>query len=373
VMDVGQLESGRPYLVMEHLDGIHLEALLERDGRLGVESAIRYILQVCEPLAEAHALGIVHRDIKPENLFLWSGGPTADSVKVLDFGLAKQLGSSRALGVTGPQDSIGSPCYMSPEQVSTPQQVDSRTDIWSVGVVLYRLLTNTSPFDGDSLVEVLSHILAASPVPLSDLSPDVDDELNAIVMRCLQKAPEDRYQTMSQLSDALSAYLATRTSSQVEPGAEPRRSQRPAPEGKLEIAGVHARWPAMLVALAALTAAGVYQADRTGHVRVRDLTDRWLTPAQLAADLAPRELAIDTPQPLPFFRQVLGSVAVRDGNGALTLQAASERERGVPEPATGPLPEPPMSEQERARKRAAYRDYLESEGLTPLTTTAEEP
>ena len=217
VMDVGQLESGRPYLVMEHLDGIQLDALLERDGPLEVERAIGYILQVCEPLAEAHALGIVHRDIKPENLFLWSGGPTADSVKVLDFGLAKQLGSSRALGVTGPQDSIGSPCYMSPEQVSTPQLVDARTDIWSVGVVLYRLLTNTSPFDGDSLVQVLSHILAANPVPLPDLSSNVDDELNAIVLRCLQKSPEERYQTMSQLADALSVYLATRRSSQASP------------------------------------------------------------------------------------------------------------------------------------------------------------
>jgi serine/threonine-protein kinase len=100
VMDVGQLESGRPYLVMEHLEGIHLEALLERDGPLNVELAIGYVLQVCEALAEAHALGIVHRDIKPENLFLWSGGPTSDTVKVLDFGLAKQMGSSKALGVT---------------------------------------------------------------------------------------------------------------------------------------------------------------------------------------------------------------------------------------------------------------------------------
>jgi serine/threonine protein kinase len=372
VMDVGQLESGRPYLVMEHLDGIDLDALLERDGPLSVERAIGYILQICEPLAEAHALGIVHRDIKPENLFLWSGGPTADSVKVLDFGLAKQLGSSRALGVTGPQDSIGSPCYMSPEQVSTPQLVDSRTDIWSVGVVLYRLVTNTTPFDGDSLVQVLSHILAATPVPLPDASPHLDDELNAIVLRCLQKSPENRYQTMSQLSDALSAYLATRSSSRAEPTADGRRSKRPAAEDELKIVGVHSRWPAITVGLAALFAVAVYGADRTGHIRVRDLTDRWLTPARLAADAASSEPAPYHPQPLPFFRQVANAAAIRDSNGALTLQALPEPERTSLEPPTVPLLEEPMSQQERARKQAAYSDYLESEGLTRIPTTPDD-
>jgi len=373
VMDVGQLESGRPYLVMEHLDGIHLDALLERDGPLGVERAIGYILQVCEPLAEAHALGIVHRDIKPENLFLWSGGPTADSVKVLDFGLAKQLGSSRALGVTGPQDSIGSPGYMSPEQVSTPQLVDARTDIWSVGVVLYRLLANTSPFDGDSLVQVLSHILAAAPVPLPDLSPQVDEELNAIVLRCLQKSPDDRYQTMSQLADALSAYLAARSSSQTEPGGELRPSQRPAAEGKLKIAGLHSRWPAITVGLAALFAAAVYGADRTGHIRVRNLTDGWLTPARFTANVAPREPAPYYRQALPFFRQVANAPAVRDANGALSLRAPPERELTALQPPAAAMPEQAMSEQERARRQEAYRDYLESEGLTRLTESADAP
>jgi serine/threonine protein kinase len=150
VMDVGQLESGRPYLVMEHLDGIDLSVLLERDGPLGVDKAVSYVLQVCDALAEAHALGIVHRDIKPENLFLWSGGTGSDVVKVLDFGLAKRLDSGHALGATGPQDSMGSPWYMSPEQIVTPQAVDSRTDVWSLGVVLYQLLTDTVPFEGRS-------------------------------------------------------------------------------------------------------------------------------------------------------------------------------------------------------------------------------
>jgi hypothetical protein len=263
---------------------------------------------------------------------------------------------------------------MSPEQVSTPQLVDSRTDVWSVGVVLYRLLSNTSPFDGDSLVQVLSHILAATPVPLSDLSPDVDPELNAIVLRCLQKAPEDRYQTMSQLADALNAYLVSQGWSQANPGAEPRRSQRPAAEGKLKIAGVHSRWPAIAVGLMALVAAAVYEADRTGHIRARNLTDGWLTPARLTADAAPRGLAPYYAQPLPFFRQVVSAGAVRDGNGALSLRAPPERELSALQPPPAPEPEPePMSEQERAQREAGYSHYLESQGLTPLTTTPDAP
>ncbi|HEX4341073.1 MAG TPA: serine/threonine-protein kinase [Polyangiaceae bacterium] len=141
VVDVGQLESGRPYLVMEHLQGTDLDALVEREGPLPVERAVDYVLQVCEALTEAHAAGIVHRDIKPENLFLSQGGPAKPIVKVVDFGLAKRLDGSGAKVVTGPFENMGSPCYMSPEQIGTPQLVDERTDIWSLGVVLYRLLT----------------------------------------------------------------------------------------------------------------------------------------------------------------------------------------------------------------------------------------
>jgi serine/threonine-protein kinase len=172
---------------MEHLEGIDLGALINRDGPLSVESAVSFALQVCEPLAEAHALGIVHRDIKPENLFLWSGGPGNDIVKVLDFGLAKQFGGQRAMAMTGPQDSIGSPCYMSPEQITTPQSIDSRTDIWSLGVVLHHLLTGALPFDGSSIIEVLSHVLSAPPKPLREALPERDFEptLEAIVARSL--------------------------------------------------------------------------------------------------------------------------------------------------------------------------------------------
>jgi serine/threonine protein kinase len=367
VMDVGQLESGRPYLVMEHLDGVHLQALLEQNGPLSVETAVGYAIQVCEPLAEAHALGIVHRDIKPENLFLWSGGPTADSVKVLDFGLAKQLGSSRALGVTGPQDSLGSPGYMSPEQVSTPQLVDARTDVWSLGVVLYQLLTNVSPFEGGSLVEVLSHILQASPPSLPNVVPGLDLELDAIVQRCLEKSPEARYQTMGQLADALSAYLAERQSLLHAPGRETPASLPPAKEAKIRLPGVHSRWPALIAALIVVISAAFYAADRSGQVRLRNLTDGWLTASSfdVEAPSSPRAHAYETAT--PFLRGVTPDSHAREANGAPAPAAIAERELASIAAIASPVAQPPLTEEERERRQAGYREYLESEGLTPLT------
>lgn len=367
VMDVGQLDSGRPYLVMEHLDGVHLEALLERNGALDVETAIGYALQICEPLAEAHALGIVHRDLKPENLFLWSGGPARDTIKVLDFGLAKQLGSA-ALGVTGPQDSLGSPGYMSPEQITTPQLVDARSDIWSLGVVLYRLLTNRLPFGGDSLVEVLSHILNATPLPLAELKPGLDAALHDIVARCLEKDPAARYDTMTQVAEALEGYLAARArlsvSTESDLSTAPPRSSSPATrEDDVRIPGVHSRWPAFLSILVVLLAAAVYVGERTGRIRVRSLSDGWLTEARLAADVAPIP-------PRPVAPPQL-AVAKRAATAVAEPEAASAAAAPV-EDAMATSPEA-MSDEERARKNAAYRDYLKSEGLTPLRELEPDP
>ncbi|HEX7451192.1 MAG TPA: serine/threonine-protein kinase [Polyangiaceae bacterium] len=372
VMDVGQLESGRPYLVMEHLEGIDLDVLVDRDGALSVETAISYVLQVCEPLAEAHALGIVHRDIKPENLFLWSGGPGKDIIKVLDFGLAKQFGSARAMAVTGPQDSMGSPCYMSPEQIVTPQGIDSRTDIWSLGVVLHRLLTDTLPFDGGNVLEVLSHVLNAQPKSLLEARPELDPALDAIVRRCLEKVPDARYATVTDLSDALTGYLANRRDAALPPAPKPvsEPPQMGTFEGddeKIRIAGVHARWPGVLLVTLALAAAAVYQADRTGRIRVRNLTDGKLTPALLSADTAPPARAdVHLPQTL-VVRGIFAQEPTRAADGTLALRAEPEvdAEASTDSDAASTLP-PPMSAVEQARRVTAYREYLRSQGLTPL-------
>ncbi len=401
VMDVGQLDSGRPYLVMEHLEGVDLGALVDRDGPLPAETAARYALQVCEPLAEAHGLGIVHRDIKPENLFLWSGGPGRDVVKVLDFGLAKQFGSSRGKNMTGPQDSIGSPCYMSPEQITTPQSIDFRTDVWSLGVVLHHLLTDALPFDGASIVEVLSHVLSAPPKSLHDARPDVafDPELEAIVARCLEKKADARYQTMTELADALSGYLAQRSSVAIPlPESEARMAiestppvysksnpapafvAQPAPrvfEGddeKIRIAGVHSRWPAVLLMALGLAAAGLYEADRTGRVHVRDIPARVLNSVRLRDDVllspGPEHVVIDT----SLARGVYARETTREANGALALRAVREIDNGE---ATATDDDPaasvPISDEERARRQAVYRDYLTSQGLTPLSEVVQPP
>jgi serine/threonine-protein kinase len=217
VIDVGQLDGGRPYLVMEHLEGEDLEALAMREGPFDVDRAVRYTLEVCNALAEAHACAIVHRDIKPENLFLAATGIGRHTVKVVDFGLAKRIDTTPVV-VTGPQDSMGSPCYMSPEQITTPQNVDARTDIWSLGVVLYRLLTVTMPFDGATVMEVYARVLNAQPKPLRSVRPELDRGIEAIVDRCLQKDPARRYQTIGELAAALTTYQASRGGTDFVPG-----------------------------------------------------------------------------------------------------------------------------------------------------------
>ena len=391
VMDVGQLESGRPYLVMEHLEGVDLGALIDRDRPLSVETAVSFALQVCEPLAEAHALGIVHRDIKPENLFLWSGGPGKDIVKVLDFGLAKQFGGKRALAMTGPQDSIGSPCYMSPEQITTPQSIDSRTDIWSLGVVLHHLLTGALPFDGSSIIEVLSHVLSAPPKALCQALPEreFDPTLEAIVARCLEKKADDRYASMEDLAAALSGYLADQRDAALpqtvpvpaDDEPEALRLDTPAPESaarvfegddeKIRIAGVHARWPAVLLVALGLGAAALYQADRTGKIDLRRDTLSVLHPAHLGADLP---LAPHVEHRLPELALVRGIYAgetTREASGRAALRALPEADLDGGAALLAESSITQLSDEEQARRRAAYRDYLTSQGLTPLREVLE--
>jgi len=376
VMDVGQLDSGRPYLVMEHLEGIDLGALIERDGPLSVDTAVDYVLQICEPLAEAHALGIVHRDIKPENLFLWSGGPGKDIIKVLDFGLAKQFGGQRAITMTGPQDSIGSPCYMSPEQITTPQSIDSRADIWSLGVVLHHLLTDALPFDGLSIIEVLSHVLSAAPKSLHEALPErhFDPGLDTIVTRCLEKKPEARYQTMPDLATALRDYLAARQAASgsntlaTRPpgvplesppfalGSEPLVLEEQNAE-KVRIPGVRARWPGVLLFTLGLAAAALYLAHSTGKIRLGDMAHGWFHPAHLGADV---ELSPRTEHELPppaIARGVYASEPTHELNGALALRAVPEVNAESSAEAAGDAT--PISE-------AAYRAYLRSQSLIPL-------
>jgi serine/threonine protein kinase len=171
VTDVGMLESGTPYMVMELLDGEDLSRLVRERGPLSVPDAVDYVLQACEAVAEAHAMGIVHRDLKPENLFLARKPGGQRVVKVVDFGISKQLTREGEASVddgakTRTSAWLGSPLYMSPEQMRSAKDVDARTDLWSMGLILFELLTGRVAFNAPSLVELWGLVMTAPPPPL---------------------------------------------------------------------------------------------------------------------------------------------------------------------------------------------------------------
>ena len=210
VLDVSTLDNGAPFMVMEHLEGNDLAQVVRKKGPLPILEAVTFMLQVCEVLAEAHALGIVHRDLKPGNLFVTTRADGTAAIKVLDFGISKMMEggatSEPQAALTATDTVLGSPIYMSPEQMTTPKSVESRADIWSFGATLYMLLTGKPPFDGDSIAQVCGMILLAKPPSLQELRPDAPPELAAIVTRCLQRNIEDRFPNVGSLAAALAPF-----------------------------------------------------------------------------------------------------------------------------------------------------------------------
>jgi serine/threonine protein kinase len=204
VIDCGKLDSGAPFLVMEHLEGMDLRSLLEERGPLPIEEAVDFVLQVCEGLAEAHAAGIIHRDLKPENLFLTRSVCGRPVIKILDFGISKRI--TETLGprkLTSPGMSIGSPWYMSPEQTRASNKVDERSDIWSLGVVLYELCTGRRPFEGETVAVVSAQVLTHEPLNPCMLRLSMPASLGAAIMRCLDKNADGRLQGVGALAAAL--------------------------------------------------------------------------------------------------------------------------------------------------------------------------
>jgi serine/threonine-protein kinase len=200
VHDVGRLENGAPYMVMEYLEGADLGAEIDRRGSLPLAEAVEYVLEACEALTEAHAAGIVHRDLKPENLFLAKtrGGP---SIKVLDFGISKLITDDpNQMRMTRTTAVMGSPYYMSPEQTQASHDVDARADIWSLGVVLYQLVTGHLPFTGKNLTMIISNVMFAPCRRPSSLVPGLPQELDQIVLRCLEKHRSRRYASIAELA-----------------------------------------------------------------------------------------------------------------------------------------------------------------------------
>jgi serine/threonine-protein kinase len=206
VHEVGQLPNGAPFIVMEHLRGSDLAHILQSRGGLAVDYACDLVLQTCQALAQAHARDIVHRDLKPQNLFLTERPDGSPCVKVLDFGISKAADTDESSPkLTSTETVMGTPLYMSPEQVRSLKNVDHRADIWALGAILFELLAASPPFDGPSASALHAAIAMDAPASLRARRPDVPPHIEAAILRCLEKDPARRFQTVQELSAAIAA------------------------------------------------------------------------------------------------------------------------------------------------------------------------
>jgi eukaryotic-like serine/threonine-protein kinase len=212
IYDVGRLDSGIPYMVMELLRGQDLGDYIAASGAVPVQQAVDWILQASHAISEAHERGIIHRDLKPSNLFLTQRSDGADCVKVLDFGISKRIEvqDSEQFGpsLTATRQIVGSPAYMSPEQVRNARDIDHRVDIWALGMTLYELLAGRTAFDADTFPAVCAAIVADSPPSLRELVPDIPQGLESTVMRCLEKDPAKRFASVSALANSLRQFAS---------------------------------------------------------------------------------------------------------------------------------------------------------------------
>ena len=330
VFDVGTLDSGEPYIVMEYLDGSDLSAISKQRGTIPVNEAVEYIMQACEALAEAHSLGIVHRDVKLANLFVTHGAAGGALVKVLDFGISKVNPFGEAdQEMTRTSTMLGSPRFMSPEQMRDPRSVDPRSDLWSLGVCLYRLVGGKPPFEADTLGRLLTMVMHEHPDPLAAVRGDLPPGFSETVMHCLEKDPNARFSNIAELAYALVPFavdpirargIADRIAATLSVAAMPRSMEIPlpipsrpsAPPGQIDTgtaapwAGTHGGsrrehasragmvWAAVALA-GVLVAGGLFAKVR------HDRAEEALTAAAKAPDApsGPAPLVTDTPPAMP--------------------------------------------------------------------------
>jgi eukaryotic-like serine/threonine-protein kinase len=362
VTDVGRSNANVPYMVMEYLEGHDLDELLEDRGTISRAWAVELTVQACEALAEAHSLGIVHRDIKPSNLFVTWRPDGSALIKVLDFGISKAL-TGDAMRLTQTQSLLGTPAYMSPEQMRSARHVDARTDVWSLGTVLFEMLEGRRPFEAESFSEMCVKVAVDPPGAM----PNTPPALQQVVLRCLAKPPEQRYASMAELGRDLVPFA--RNPHQAQLLAERmartlRRSQvidwepalgapgYPPPLPVLQSFAVPQIAAAVSPAAAAATAAAAPTA--AAATAATAATDTALTEPAVAAPLPLAAAAsLSTTYRIPGRRRWRAAVVfIAAVAGATTIGIVVSRGRGVstqaapvsrpapPRPAAGPTPPP---------------------------------
>ncbi|WP_437510371.1 protein kinase domain-containing protein [Sorangium sp. So ce1099] len=355
VLDVGELESGVPYIVMEFLEGEDLSDVIRARGQLDVAEAADYVLQACVAMAEAHAAGIVHRDLKPANLFLTTTPGGAKLIKVLDFGISKEMpsgGEGGGASLTQTREVLGSPIYMPPEQMRSSRSVDARSDIWALGAILYRALVGRPPFEAPALAELVLQVASAEPVPPSALRSDLPLELEGVILHCLQKDPARRPQTVADLALALAPFAPAGGQERAERAARILKAP-PAAPSQPSSASVPAPRSGPDSSLSA-TSAPTASLLPTTRVLAQ-------TPAQPTSRRTTLRVAIGAAATASLALAIWGAVALRDG--APEERAALEPAAAVPQGA------PPAR---RAEQAAADREADPLIAPEP-PTTAEAP
>jgi len=363
VSDVGTLESGSPYMVMEYLEGQDLAAFVHAGGAMAVPAAVEFVLQACEAIGEAHALGIVHRDLKPANLFVTRRVDGSPCVKVLDFGISKLTapGGGPDLGMTKTSSVMGSPLYMSPEQMSSTRNVDMRTDIWALGVILYEILTGRVPFEAETMPQLCGMILQDPPRPLRDLRPDLPDVLQAVIFRCLEKSRDRRFANVADLAAALAPFgapsaqrSADRISRVLRAAGIPSTPNLGVVAPSLPDTNTSSNWGAsqaakksrapLFIALLAglLVLGGALALAQRQHTAVESAAEPVSAPLPAAqAQTAPAVVAVTAPATV----SLVGDHEARQAEPPASASAL---------PATSALPQSPMAPAPPGRKSAAH-------------------
>ena len=346
VLDAGQLASGTPYIVMEHLAGESLAARLRETGRLPPAVAVRTARQIAGALGAAHARGIVHRDLKPENVFLCDGGGDgAPSVKVLDFGIAKLRADLAGAGAeTRPTGGLlGTPQYMAPEQWRTGVVADPRLDVYALGLIVFEMLSGTPPFLGDSWVDLLHLHVSAAPPRMRERGVEVPAALEAVVRRALAKEPSERWASMAAFDEELSAFDGAPSGSAHAdaPARSPSGSLRASRQRKVAamvIGGV-------IVTMALLGASLGLRRSADDRTAVEAATPAHQSPAAAPATAppaAPARASVSAPPPLaaapPSARPVAAAPTARPPAPSSQKAATTRARRTAPAAADQPKP-----------------------------------